>query len=185
LKLLLIDNYDSFTFNLMALLQQLPEVQVQVVKNDNPILLEPIMATHILVSPGPDVPEAAGLLMQCLKNNYRQKSILGVCLGHQALAQLLDNTLYKMPTPQHGMLASINIKTDTKLFANMPSQIMVGLYHSWAIANTANNLEVTATDINNVVMAFQHQTLPLYGVQFHPESYMTNNGLQLLKNWLF
>ncbi len=185
MKLLLINNYDSFTYNLVALLKQIPNVVFDIVNNDDTMLLQPLSYSHILISPGPDLPMQAGNLMQCLQLNYKTKSILGICLGHQALAQLLGCTLYQLAVPQHGLRTTIHF-TPTALFHNIMEPCHIGLYHSWAISNKQlpAHIQVLATDNHNIVMAFKHNALPLFGVQFHPESYMSNQGMQLLKNWL-
>jgi para-aminobenzoate synthetase component II len=170
----------------MALVNQIPNIKVDVVKNDHPLLLTNLQYSHILISPGPDLPLVAGNLMQCLKNNYQQKNILGICLGHQALAEVLGCSLYNLSIPKHGLQQIIQVENSTTLFKNMQSQMQVGLYHSWAIdaENIPENISITANDAENIIMAFQHNYLPIYGVQFHPESYMTPNGLQIIKNWL-
>ncbi len=184
MRILLIDNYDSYTYNLLALLQRLENVDVDVLKNDDPKLLIPLPYTHILISPGPDLPEAAGNLMECLRLN-KHKNILGVCLGHQAIGLLFGAQLEQLEPVQHGLQANIT-HTQSRLFANIPLPMPIGLYHSWAISNTELPacLRITAECTKGIIMAIEHTELPIYGVQFHPESYITTNGLQIIENWL-
>lgn len=170
----------------MALLQKFTNIEFDIVKNNNDLLLQNFSHSHILISPGPDVPKASGNLLQCIKNNYLHKSILGICLGHQAIAEALGGTLMQLAIPRHGLKTEANIIIESAIFKDVASPMQIGLYHSWAVEtqNLPNCLQVTATDSQNVIMALQHKTLPIYGLQFHPESYMCNIGEQLLANWL-
>lgn len=186
LKLLIIDNHDSFTFNLVDLLGKIgviPDVVV-VEKLD----LEAIVQySHILISPGPDVPRAYPQTFAMLARYYQHKSILGVCLGHQTLCEFFGGELYNLPSVRHGHQRPLRHFEANRLFEHIPPNSKVGLYHSWAILQKSlENTPLVATSCcdQNVLMAVKHKTLPIYGVQFHPESFLTEFGEQMLKNWL-
>lgn len=185
MKLLIINNHDSFTFNLVELIRRL-DVPFDVINVED---LKPNTAapySHILISPGPDVPRAYPQLFEMLARFATQKSILGVCLGHQTLCEFFGGQLYHLPAPRHGQQRRAKVRADSPLFLNMPKEFEIGLYHSWAIAaeNLPEALQITALCDEQVVMAFQHRTLPIYGVQFHPESYMSQYGERILRNWI-
>ncbi len=183
---LVIDNYDSFTYNLVHLLQELNTPYV-VVRNDKFNLEEVEQYDKILLSPGPGIPEEAGLLMDVIRTYASSKSILGICLGQQAIAEVFGGTLYNMPKPLHGVATPINIiDKEEKLFENFPSNSMIGRYHSWAVEDKTlpNSLKVTAVDPSGVIMAISHKEYDVKGMQFHPESILTENGKILIGNWL-
>jgi anthranilate synthase component 2 len=186
LKLLLIDNYDSFTFNLYHYLQQLTTAHIDVVRNDNIDINKINNYQSIVLSPGPGLPNQAGLLMEVLKHYAHQKKILGVCLGMQAMVQHFGGTLKNLKTVQHGVSKLTHIISEDKLYKNMPVNFYCGRYHSWvADANTMpDSLKVTAVDDEGEIMSISHKYLPCYGVQFHPESIMTPFGKHILNNWL-
>ncbi len=184
--LLIIDNHDSFTFNLVDLLRTL-KVPMQVVSVENLVLDEVEKFSHILISPGPDVPRAYPQLFAMLARFHQHKSILGVCLGHQTLCEFFGGQLYNLPTVRHGLRGELIQHHDNPLFADLPAHFAIGLYHSWAVeeaslATTA--LIPTARCHQQILMAVKHQSLPIYGVQFHPESFITEFGTQILRNWL-
>lgn len=183
---LVIDNYDSFTYNLVHLLQELNTPYV-VVRNDKFNLEEVEQYDKILLSPGPGIPEEAGLLMDVIRTYASSKSILGICLGQQAIAEVFGGTLYNMPKPLHGVATPINIiDKEEKLFENFPSNSMIGRYHSWAVEDKTlpSSLKVTAVDPSGVIMAISHKEYDVRGMQFHPESILTENGKILIGNWL-
>ncbi|MFD2552903.1 anthranilate synthase component II [Sphingobacterium tabacisoli] len=185
-KILVIDNYDSFTYNLVHLLQELGE-SYEVVRNDKFELSYVDQFDHILLSPGPGIPEEAGLLLDVIRTYAASKSILGICLGQQAIAEVFGGTLYNMPKPLHGVASSI-IVTDSeeKLFQEFPENSKIGRYHSWAVnnENLPESLKVTAVDEDGVIMALTHREYDVRGMQFHPESILTDNGKKLIENWL-
>ncbi|SMG35044.1 anthranilate synthase component II [Sphingobacterium psychroaquaticum] len=185
-KILVIDNYDSFTYNLVHLLQELNQEYV-VVRNDKFALEEVAAYDKILLSPGPGIPEEAGLLMDVIRTYASTKSILGICLGQQAIAEVFGGTLFNMPKPLHGVATSINVTdADEKLFQNFPVDSMIGRYHSWAVEKDSlpDCLKVTAVDPNGIIMALSHTEYDVRGMQFHPESILTTNGKLLIENWL-
>ncbi|MFD1769540.1 anthranilate synthase component II [Sphingobacterium suaedae] len=185
-KILVIDNYDSFTYNLVHLLQELDQEYI-VLRNDKFTIDEVNAYDKILLSPGPGIPEEAGLLMDVIRTYAPIKSILGICLGQQAIAEVFGGTLYNMPKPLHGVATDI-IVTDPeeKLFQDFPTDSKIGRYHSWAVEkqNLPPSLKITAEDPNGVIMALTHTTYDVRGMQFHPESVLTSNGKLLIANWL-
>ncbi len=185
-KVLVIDNYDSFTYNLVHLLQELGE-DYEVVRNDKFTLEEVDNFDKILLSPGPGIPEEAGLLMDVIRTYAPTKSILGICLGQQAIAEVFGGTLFNMPKPLHGVATDIIVIDDTeKLFDDFPRDSKIGRYHSWAVEkNTLPvTLKITALDPDGVIMALTHTQYDVRSVQFHPESVLTDNGKKLIANWL-
>ncbi|PRD51360.1 anthranilate synthase component II [Sphingobacterium gobiense] len=185
-NILVIDNYDSFTYNLVHLLQELGQTYT-VWRNDKFELddIEPF--NSILLSPGPGIPKEAGLLMDVIRRYAPSKSILGICLGQQAIAEVFGGTLYNMPKPLHGVATDIIITDETeKLFHDFPKDSRIGRYHSWAVSKDSLPacLHVTAVDADGVIMALRHREYDVRGVQFHPESVLTTNGKKLIANWL-
>lgn len=184
--LLLIDNHDSFTYNLVDLLRKmLPPSEFTVVQHDHlPDSLDAY--SHLLISPGPDVPSAYPQLFALLQAHYQKKVILGVCLGHQTLCQFFGAKLFNLPEVRHGRNMHLFQTASSPLWQNIPTQSQIGVYHSWAVQKTAfpEELEIIAECDEGVIMACQHRTFPIYGVQFHPESFMTDYGETLLRNWL-
>lgn len=184
--ILVIDNYDSFTYNLVHLLQELKESYV-VVRNDKFNLEDVDKYDKILLSPGPGIPEEAGLLLDVIRTYAPTKSILGICLGQQAIAEVFGGKLFNMPKPLHGVATSIHITDPSEpLFQNFPEDSKIGRYHSWAVEpNTLpEDLKVTAVDPNGVIMALTHSKYDVKGMQFHPESILTDNGKTLIANWI-
>lgn len=185
-RILIIDNYDSFTFNLKHYFEQLSDAVV-VKRNDELTIEEVSDFTHLVISPGPGLPADAGITMELIDHFYKIKPILGVCLGCQALAQHTGAVLYNQQFVAHGIQRTVHC-TDNQgwLLADMPEHFSVGLYHSWAIAekSLSGEWKITAHSENGIVMAIEHRELPVAGVQFHPESVMSSSGLKILQNWL-
>ena len=187
MKILVFDNYDSFTYNLVHLVEKITHEKVSVFRNDE-ISLEAVKTyDKIILSPGPGIPEEAGLLLPLIKEYAATKSILGVCLGHQAIGEAFGGTLINLDKVYHGVATSINIlNEDAPILKGMGKQIEVGRYHSWILSkeNFPAQLEITAEDENGYIMALQHKTFDVQGVQFHPESVLTPIGEKLMRNWL-
>lgn len=186
MNILVIDNYDSFTFNLVHLVHECGH-EATVWRNDKFKLEDVARFDKILLSPGPGIPSEAGLLLDVIRTYGPSKGILGVCLGMQAIAEVFGGKLYNLTRPVHGRATRMKV-TDTGelLFKGCPPEFKVGRYHSWAVANTdfSQQLKITAIDDNEVVMALRHKDLDVTGVQFHPESVLTEFGKQMMKNWL-
>jgi len=181
--ILLIDNFDSFTYNLYDYLSQ-TGVKCEVVRNN--IHIEKIISNDyhaVVISPGAGKPEEAGNLMSLIDYYHDKLPMLGICLGHQALAGYFGATVKKAAHPVHGKVSMINCYSDP-IFENIPMQINVVRYHSLITENLPNVLKVLAHSSENEIMAFRHISLPIYGLQFHPEAILTECGLQLLKNWI-
>ena len=186
MNILLLDNYDSFTYNLVHYLEGL-DCDVTVIRNDEVQVDGLNQYDKIVISPGPGLPKEAGELMNLIERYGESMPILGVCLGFQAIIEHYGGKLYNQETVKHGIFEQCNFEADSKLFKGLPANFKVGLYHSWAADadNFPAELKVTATSENDVVMAFEHKTLPLCGVQFHPESILTEHGKQIVQNFLF
>lgn len=184
-KILVIDNYDSFTYNLVHYLEDL-DCEVTVFRNDEFELSEVSPFDKIVLSPGPGVPDEAGLLKDVIKTYSASKSILGICLGQQAIAEVFGGTLSNLEKVHHGISTSIKIIVDDEtIYANLDKEIEVGRYHSWVVnSNLPEVLEATSVDENGEIMSLRHRHLDVKGVQFHPESILTPNGKTILKNWL-
>ena len=187
MKILVFDNYDSFTYNLVHLVEKITHNKVDVFRNDQ-ISLDAVNAyDKIILSPGPGIPEEAGLLLPLIKEYAATKSILGVCLGHQAIGQAFGGTLKNLDKVYHGVATKINILNEAApMLKGLGKEVEVGRYHSWIVAkeNFPSELEITAVDDNGYVMALQHKTFDVQGVQFHPESVLTPGGEKMLRNWL-
>lgn len=185
-KVLVIDNYDSFTYNLVHLLQEL-DVSYEVVRNDKFDMDYVDQFDNILLSPGPGIPQEAGLLLDVIRTYAPTKRILGICLGQQAIAEVFGGKLFNMPKPLHGIATSITVTDkDEKLFQNFPEESKIGRYHSWAVDGESlpHSLKITAVDENGIIMALRHTKYDVRGMQFHPESILTDNGKVLIANWL-
>jgi anthranilate synthase component 2 len=184
-KILVIDNYDSFTYNLVHYLQDLG-CDVTVKRNDQLTLNEVEPYDKIVLSPGPGIPDEAGLLKPIIKRYASTKSILGVCLGQQAIGEVFGGTLINLDTVFHGVATKIEITVDDEvIFNGMEKSLEVGRYHSWVVnPKLPEVLEATSFDENGQVMSLRHKVYDVKGVQFHPESVLTPNGKQMLENWL-
>ncbi len=186
-KVLLIDNYDSFTYNLVHQLEELLSEPITVLKNDE---LQPSLVaqhSHLIISPGPGLPTEAGKLMPTLKSCMGKQKVLGVCLGLQAIAELYGTELRQLPRPQHGIKSRINRQEkSSRLYLGMPESFLVGRYHSWVIDELSlpASLQITALDETGVIMSIEDSTNDVYAVQYHPESYMTEYGKEILNNFL-
>jgi anthranilate synthase component 2 len=191
MKILVFDNYDSFTYNLVHLVEKITHIKVDVYRNDQ-IPLEKVKDyDKIILSPGPGIPEEAGLLLPLIKEYAATKSILGVCLGHQAIGEAFGGTLTNLSTVFHGVATPIKIqnpknKKQNGVLNDLPDTIEVGRYHSWVVNKEGfpAELEITAEDETGMIMALQHKTFDVQGVQFHPESVLTPVGEKILRNWL-
>jgi len=186
MKILVVDNYDSFTFNLVHLLNECG-YEPTVWRNDKFDLADAEQFDKILLSPGPGIPSEAGLLLEVIRTYAPSKSILGVCLGMQAMAEVFGGNLYNLSYPVHGRATSMQVLDETELlFSDLPSTFNVGRYHSWAVSREGlpDKVKVTAKDTEGVIMALRHTEYDVRGVQFHPESVLTENGRQMIQNWL-
>jgi anthranilate synthase component 2 len=192
MKILVFDNYDSFTYNLVHLVEKIIHGKVDVFRNDQ-IALEKIKEyDKIILSPGPGIPSEAGLLLPLIKEYAATKSILGVCLGHQAIGEAFGATLENLSTVYHGVATPVKVnrskaKSKHDLFNELPDTLEVGRYHSWIVSreNFPNDiLEITSVDENGYIMGLQHKIYDVQGLQFHPESILTPDGEKILRNWL-
>ena len=185
MKVLVIDNYDSFTYNLVHYLEDL-DCEVTVKRNDRLTLEEVDAFEKIVLSPGPGLTDEAGLLKDIIKTYAPTKSILGVCLGQQAIGEVYGGTLINLDTVYHGVATIVTTcVTDESLFNGLDKTIEVGRYHSWVVdPNLPDVLEATSFDDNGQVMSLRHRTYDLKGVQFHPESVLTPHGKKILENWI-
>jgi len=185
MKVLVIDNYDSFTYNLVHYLEDL-NCKVTVVRNDKLTLEEVEPFDKIVLSPGPGIPDEAGLLKPIIKKYAATKSILGVCLGQQAICEVFGGKIINLETVYHGVATKINITVnDESLFNGLDKEIEVGRYHSWVVdTNLPEELEATSFDKNGQIMSLRHKIYDVKGVQFHPESVLTPNGKQILESWV-
>jgi len=184
-KVLVIDNYDSFTYNLVHYLEDL-DCEVTVKRNDKLTLEEVDAFNKIVLSPGPGIPDEAGLLKPIIKQYAATKSILGVCLGQQAIGEVFGGSLINLDEVYHGVATKVNITVDDEsLFKGLEKTIEVGRYHSWVVnANLPEQLEATSFDENGQVMSLRHRVYDVKGVQYHPESILTPEGKTILKNWV-
>ncbi len=184
-KILVIDNYDSFTYNLVHYLEDL-NCEVTVYRNDEFDINEIAHFDKILLSPGPGIPDEAGLLKAVIAKYAPTKSILGVCLGQQAIGEVFGGTLSNLDKVYHGVSSMVKKSvSDESLFEGLDNEFEVGRYHSWVVdTNLPESLEATSFDENGQVMSLRHKTFDERGVQFHPESVLTPNGKKILENWL-
>lgn len=183
-KILVIDNYDSFTYNLVHYLEDL-DCEVIVKRNDQLTLDEVDAYDKIVLSPGPGIPDEAGLLKEIIEKYASTKSIFGVCLGQQAIAEVFGGSLINLDEVYHGIATRIKIIEKDVLFKGIPEEIEVGRYHSWVVdPNIPEVLQVTSLDENGQVMSLRHKHYDVCAVQFHPESVLTPQGKKILKNWL-
>ena len=186
MKLLIIDNYDSFTYNLVQLIKQAGIHQFTIVKNDNILSLNNHF-DKILISPGPGIASEAGELMTYLQQNYQSSSILGICLGQEAIVELFGGRHKKLDHPLHGYQNRATIIHQHYIFKELPTTFRIGHYHSWYVDEPAlpAGLKVLVKDENNLIMGLTHKKYDVTGLLFHPESMMTEFGLEMIKNWIF
>ena len=184
--ILLLDNYDSFTWNLHHYLSQLSEEAVVVKRNDEIELREVSAYSSVVLSPGPGLPSDAGIMPELIKCYGHSKPILGICLGHQAIGETYGAQLKNVNVVLHGVQREVIVEVaDDRILEGLPAKFNSGHYHSWVIANDLpHDLVVTARDAEGVIMAISHRTHPVSGVQFHPESIMTDTGMKIIENWL-
>ena len=186
-KILVVDNYDSFTYNLVHLVEKILPVEVDVVLNDQIELEQVAHYDKIILSPGPGLPKEAGLMIPLIQMHASTKSILGVCLGHQAIAEAFGASLQNLSQVFHGVATPINIlDSNDPLFRHLSPRQWVGRYHSWVVSsvNFPDSLTVTAVDQDQNIMALRHKQFDVQGIQFHPESILTPCGEQIISNWL-
>ena len=185
MKIILIDNYDSFTYNLAHLLKSLG-AEVDVKRNDRFDLQELEVYDKILLSPGPGIPHEAGRMPEVIRTYAGRKLILGICLGHQAIGEAFGAKLENLQEVFHSVQTPIRLLDKSSLFHGLPDEIPVGRYHSWVIRKDSLPacLQVTATDETGEIMAIRHKSLDIQGLQFHPESVLTPLGARMMENWL-
>ena len=194
MKILVFDNYDSFTYNLVHLVEKITGEKTDVFRNDQ-IAMEDIQAyDKIILSPGPGIPSEAGLLLPLIKEFSATKSILGVCLGHQAIGEAFGANLVNLSSVYHGVASPVKImpqnprnsQVNADLFEGLADGFMAGRYHSWVVDPNGfpKVLEITAMDENGHIMALRHRKYDVLGVQFHPESVLTPSGETIMRNWL-
>jgi anthranilate synthase component 2 len=187
MKILVFDNYDSFTYNLVHLVEKITHIKVDVFRNDRLPLEQVKVYDKIILSPGPGLPTEAGLLLPLIKEYAASKSILGVCLGHQAIGEAFGGTLINLADVYHGVATKCKLTANhSRLFKGIKSGLEIGRYHSWVVGreNFPDVLEITAEDDSGYIMGLQHKTYDVQGVQFHPESVLTPQGETILRNWL-
>lgn len=187
MKILVFDNYDSFTYNLVHIIRELGYgSNIDVVRNDKIKIEEVAQYDKILLSPGPGVPRDAGIMEDLIREYGEHKSILGICLGHQGIAEVYGARLFNMPIVLHGITTESRQCIQDYVFEGIPNEIKVCRYHSWAVAPESinGNLEVTATDNEGTIMALRHRKFDVRGIQFHPEAYKTEYGKQMILNWI-
>ncbi|MCE9539603.1 MAG: aminodeoxychorismate/anthranilate synthase component II [Bacteroidetes bacterium] len=185
MKILVFDNYDSFTYNLVHYLQMATDAAIEIHRNDKISLKEIERFDKILLSPGPGIPSDAGILLDVIKTYAHTKSILGICLGQQAIAEAFGGSLSNLNEVFHGVSTPVEIIADDLLFKNIPKKFKVGRYHSWIVNRNdlPQEFEITCIDEQGSIMALRHKTLDIRSVQFHPESILSEHGLQIIKNW--
>ena len=185
MNVLVLDNYDSFTYNLVHFLENASDnARVEVFRNDKISLDEVGKFDKIVLSPGPGLPSEAGIMLDLIKAYSSTKPILGICLGHQAIAEVFGGTLINLENVVHGIATPIHIVESDYLFQDLPTSFSVGRYHSWVVQALASECIPLALDNANHIMAFRHANYDVRGVQFHPESILTENGLKIISNWI-
>ena len=185
MKTVIIDNYDSFTYNLAHLVKELG-TEVDVLRNDKFELEELEKYDKIILSPGPGIPEEAGLLLEVIRTYAGRKPMLGVCLGEQAIGQVFGGKLTNLSEVFHGIQTNVKIKNKDYIFSGLPTEIPVGRYHSWVVDTEGfpEELVITAISSEGQIMALKHREYDVHGIQFHPESVLTPDGKQIVGNWL-
>jgi len=186
MRILLVDNYDSFTFIIRHYLQLCEGTEVVVIRNDDDFEVHANRCDALVLSPGPGLPEESGHLMKIIGRFYQSKPMLGICLGHQAIAQFFGGRLIQLDKVCHGIPDSIVVENEDILYQGLPASFEVARYHSWTVdRNTLpKDIVISSRDNQGRIMSLRHISLPLYGVQYHPESIMTATGLQIVRNWV-
>ena len=186
-KILVIDNYDSFTYNLVYYIEKLTGVRPSVFRNDEISLENVSEYDKILLSPGPGVPIDAGICIELIKKYAPTKSILGICLGHQAIGEAFGGEILNLSDVFHGVATPVSIKDGSEsLFLNIPASFIGGRYHSWVVGrdNLPECLKITCADENGIIMGISHKSYDVKGLQFHPESVLTEHGMDIMSNWV-
>ena len=192
-KILVFDNYDSFTYNLVHMLEHILNHKVDVFRNDEISLDDVGQYEKILLSPGPGIPEEAGILLPLIRKYAPTHSIFGVCLGHQAIGEAFGGKLSNLTKVYHGIASPITLVKDLKIssfdndwFTNLEQTLTVGRYHSWVVKDEdfPHELEITSREENQMIMSIRHKIFDVQGVQFHPESVLTLEGERMIRNWL-
>lgn len=185
MKIVIIDNYDSFTYNLSHLVKELG-ADVTVVRNDQFNMGEIAVYDKIILSPGPGIPSEAGLLLDVIKTYAGKKPILGVCLGHQAIGEVFGGKLENLSEVFHGVATPCRITANAPIFQGLPTRITIGRYHSWVVSKNGlpDCLEITAESDEGQIMALHHKQYDIHGIQFHPESVLTPEGRTIIKNFI-
>lgn len=186
MRILVFDNYDSFTYNLVHVIKEVSDAEVVVVRNDKLDLKDAAAYDKIVLSPGPGIPSEAGLLLDIIKMYAGKIDILGVCLGHQAIGEAFGGSLINLDDVHHGLAENVKQIAKDELFDGLPEVFEVGRYHSWIVASNdlPDCFEVTSIDDQGQIMSMRHKEFKLRGVQFHPESVLTPHGKQIIKNWI-
>jgi len=186
MKILVLDNYDSFTYNLVHLIDKIGDAEIDVYRNDKISIDAILNYDKLVLSPGPGIPDEAGILKKAIEAHHKVIPILGVCLGHQALGEVFGGTLANLKRVHHGVATDIIVQGDDYLFDGLPKSFKVGRYHSWVIdaLKEESGFEITAVDSKGEIMAIAHKEYDIRGVQFHPESILTEYGEALMRNWL-
>jgi anthranilate synthase component 2 len=186
-KILVLDNYDSFTYNLVYYVEKLTGIHPKVFRNDEITLEEVGDYDKILISPGPGIPSESGICLEVIKRYSSGKSILGICLGHQAICEAFNGIILNLSTVYHGIASPVKIKApDEPLFKNIPPIIMAGRYHSWVVSkkHLPDCFTITCEDENGIIMGISHKSHDVRGLQFHPESILTEYGEEIIQNWI-
>ena len=186
MRILVLDNYDSFTFNLVHYIEEILDQKVDVYRNDEVQLDEVDNYDTIILSPGPGIPEEAGIMPELIKKYANKKAILGVCLGHQAIGEAFGGQLENLEQVYHGIETAVEItENGDPIYQGIPKRFQAGRYHSWVInkASLPGDLEITAKDDLGQIMSIRHKQYPIWGLQYHPESIMTEQGKAILKNF--
>jgi anthranilate synthase component 2 len=186
-KVIVIDNYDSFTHNLVHAIEHILKHDIDVYKNDEIDIIEIENYDYIFISPGPGLPGSSGIILDLIKRYYKTKKIFGVCLGLQSIVEALDGELLQLEQVFHGIEATMfKTKVECPIYAGLDSEFIAGRYHSWVASknNLPEDLLINCTDSDGQIMGIQHKYFPLFGVQFHPESIMTPSGNKMIENFL-
>lgn len=188
MRILIIDNYDSFTYNLVHLVENIIENRVRIVFNDQLQIKDILGYDRLILSPGPGLPDDAGKLKEAIRFSVNKLPILGVCLGHQAIGEVFGAKLKNLETVCHGISSNLTLtKSNDPIYENIPFPIQAGRYHSWVIdpETLPDCLEVTSTDNSENIMSIRHKSQHIIGVQYHPESILTPFGKKIISNWIF
>jgi len=186
-KILVIDNYDSFTYNLVHYIEKITGIRADVFRNDEISIEDVGKYKKIVLSPGPGIPVEAGIILEVIKKYAPTHSILGVCLGHQAIGEAFGGKLTNLDKVYHGVASTIQVLTpNDPLYAGIPASFNVGRYHSWVVAkeNLPDCLTITSVDEHGLIMGLSHKQYDVKGVQYHPESVLTENGMKMMENWI-